>query len=243
MPLLLEEQKDKVLSLLSAYHRGELEDNEPREMHPGLCADCRENYLYFTLVSSLQSGRNIQDLWSSALNTYLDVESRYIFDPKLVINHRCEVISKTMSKYGLLLKPSDPSNWYRLCWALYTYYDSNPKRLVEEGEYMVGKIQHIIHKEKPQLFASFREKRLSSYWLYVISKFTDSFFADIYQLSILPDKHVYRASVKLGLITNGKSIEELERKWHFYLLDLSVSPVEMHDALYLWSKADFTFRP
>jgi hypothetical protein len=48
--------------------------------------------------------------------------------------------------------------------------DSNPKRLVEEGEYMVGKIQHIIHKEKPQLFASFREKRLSSYWLFVISK-------------------------------------------------------------------------
>jgi len=55
------------------------------------------------------------------------------------------------------------------------------------------------------------------------------------------DRQVIRASEKLEVTTKKDTIQNMGRKWHSILLDLHISPVAMHDALYAWSKNDFTF--
>ena len=57
----------------------------PEDENPHLEKNSLENYLYFTLPMALNYQRNSYTLWESANKTYLDLETRFVYDPKEVL--------------------------------------------------------------------------------------------------------------------------------------------------------------
>ena len=65
------------------YHQGELGGEIMQEdANPKLKKSSLKNYLYFTLPMALNYQRNSYTLWESALKTYQDKETQFVFDPK-----------------------------------------------------------------------------------------------------------------------------------------------------------------
>ena len=54
----LEEAKEKIRELHRMYSQGQLKGPEEHEVNPGLAADSKENYLYFTLPCSINFQRH-----------------------------------------------------------------------------------------------------------------------------------------------------------------------------------------
>lgn len=77
---------DKVNKLIVMYKNGELGGEVmPEDANPHFESSSLENYLYFTLPMALNYQRNSYTLWESALKTYTDEETRFVFDPKLCL--------------------------------------------------------------------------------------------------------------------------------------------------------------
>lgn len=58
----------------------------PEDENSHLKKGSLENYLYFTLPMALNYQRNSYTLWESANKTYDDLETRFVFNPKEVLN-------------------------------------------------------------------------------------------------------------------------------------------------------------
>ena len=80
-------QKQKILEnvrkLFKMWKNGELGgEYMPEDSNPHFEKSSQENYLYFTLPMALNYQRNSYKLWESALETYNDKETRFVFNPK-----------------------------------------------------------------------------------------------------------------------------------------------------------------
>src|SRR5262249_59028529 len=54
------------------------------EVYPRVDRGSRENFLYFTLAAALNVQRASEGLWRSALATYTDPQTRFVFLPEHV---------------------------------------------------------------------------------------------------------------------------------------------------------------
>jgi len=82
---------EKVEKLIKMYNQGELGGEVmPEDVNPHLKKESLENYLYFTLPMALNYQRNSYTLWESALKTFNDEETRFVFEPKLCLEKTFE---------------------------------------------------------------------------------------------------------------------------------------------------------
>ena len=86
--------------------------------------------------------------------------------------------------------------------------------------------------------------KICNYWLYVIYQYTDRKYKNISKLTVAPDTHVVKATHKLGLITD----EELNKndvqlividRWNRLFKGTKYKPIDIHTALWLWSRNGF----
>lgn len=91
--------------LILMYKRGELGGEVmPEDANPQFEKSSNENYLYFTLPMALNYQRNSYTLWESALETYNDETTRFVFDPKLCLEKSFEEVQYTLTKYKVALQ-------------------------------------------------------------------------------------------------------------------------------------------
>ena len=109
----------KVDMLYSMWKKGSLGGEVmPEDANPHLGKSSVENYLYFTLPMALNYQRNSYKLWESALNTYNDKETNFVFNPKICINKTFEEVQYALVKYKIALqKQKQTEIWLSL------YYD------------------------------------------------------------------------------------------------------------------------
>ena len=75
-----EETLKNVRKLYALYQNGDLGGEVmPEDANPHFEKESLENYLYFTLPMALNYQRNSYTLWKSALMTYENAETRFIF--------------------------------------------------------------------------------------------------------------------------------------------------------------------
>lgn len=69
------------------YHKnGDLKGEVmPEDANPGLARNSEEALRYFTLPMALNYQRNSYSLWQSALKTYQDKETAFLFSPDQVV--------------------------------------------------------------------------------------------------------------------------------------------------------------
>jgi hypothetical protein len=235
-----EEQKERILELLRLYQNGGLTGPQIHEVHPGLSLGSRENYLYFTLPCCINYQRSSPALWQSALDTWDDEETRYLFFPERVSEEIVAQICHDMRKHRLAVQTfKHPLIWRTIGRTLFEHYGSDPRAILEEGNYDVPILIRHLQTEKRDRFPYLGGIKLSNYWLFILSRFTDARFLRLEELSIIPDRHIVRSTVRLGLADERVKPQEVEALWRPLLKELGILPTEMHPVLWAWSRGGF----
>lgn len=236
--------KREILKKVQALHRlfqdGQIPTLATHEVHPELPLNSRANYLYFTLAPCLNFQRHSPALWQSALKTYQDKETQYLFFPERVVNVPREKIQLDLAKHKLALQKNKHTDiWIVINRAFFELYNSDPRQLFEMTNWDVVKIQTVIQGVQRKSFPYLSGPKMSNYWLYILSQYTDAKFANMGEISIIPDTHVLQSSVKLGITQTLGVPVVVAALWKELLQDSDLTPVEMHPVLWNWSRNNF----
>ncbi len=236
----------KVDILYSMYKNGELGGEVmPEDANPHFEASSKDNYLYFTLPMALNYQRNSYTLWESALKTWEDEETKFVFNPKKCLEKTFDEVQYALTKYKVALqKQKQTEIWLALCHTIVDLYDGDVRRLFDELDNDVDKIRDFIQNENKRKFPYLSGTKICNYWLYVIYQYTDRKYKNIEKLTVAPDTHVVKSTHRLGLITD----EELTRsdvqlividRWNELFKGTKYKPIDIHTALWLWSRNGF----
>lgn len=232
--------------LIKMYKSGELGgDVMPEDCNPHFDKESKENYLYFTLPMALNYQRNSYTLWENANKTYNDVETRFVFNPKICLEKTFEEVQSALTKYKVALqKQKQTEIWLSLCNTFVELYDGDVRKLFDSLDNDVDKIRDFIQKRNKKKFPYLSGTKICNYWLYVIWQYTGRNYKNIENLTVAPDTHVVKATHRLGLITD----EELSRndvqlividRWNELLKGTKYKPIDIHTPLWLWSRNGF----
>lgn len=224
----------------TAFDEGILGEKSHEE-HPGLARDSRENYIYFTLAPALNFQRRSEQLWRAAVTTHRDITTTFVFEPRQVCETSDDELRTALTKHALATRPvRHTDTWRKLCGTLTSRYGGDPRAFFEDCEWDVLQILEAL-KNNRQLFPVVSGPKMSSYWLFIISRFTDARLRNKQEISIIPDTHVRRASAYLGVVSDvaEHKTEKLADLWRIGLQGSGISPSELHGPLWLWSRAGF----
>ncbi len=156
----------------------------------------------------LQKVDVLYNMWESALNTYNDKKTNFVFNPKICLERTFEEVQYALVKYKIALqKQKQTEIWLSLCKTFVELYNGDIRKLFDSLDNDVDKIINFIQKENKKKFPYLSGTKICNYWLYVIYQYTDRKYKNIERLTVAPDTHVIQATHKLGLITD----EELNK--------------------------------
>jgi hypothetical protein len=244
-----EEKNDilmRVYRLIYAYKNGELGGEVmPEDENPGLPKDSAENYAYFTLPMSLNYQRNSYTLWKCAYQSYIDTDTRDIFNPLAVAEMDAEILKEKLLKYKVALQPNkQPLIWKTICISLAGFFGGDIRNLFSECGYSVMKVKRFFLDNKSS-FPYLGGEKILNYWLFVMQSYTDLSFIDRNLITVAPDTHVIQSSVRLGLITEEQAVRSdirqiVAAQWSELLEATALQPIDAHTPLWLWSRGKFT---
>lgn len=217
----------------------------PEDCNPHLKKDILANYLYFTLPMALNYQRNSYMLWQDALKTYNDAETRFVFVPKECLSRTFEEVQYALTKYKLAMqKYKQTEIWIQLCKTFVELFDGDIRKLFNIFGNDVNKIRNFIQKENKKLFPYLSGTKICNYWLYVIYEYTDRIYINMEDLTVAPDTHICKSSLKLGLITetefNSNNVQKIViGRWQNLLKNTKYKPIDIHTPLWLWSRNGF----
>ncbi len=234
-----------VMALISMYKSGLLGGKTmPEDANPGLDTSSKQSYLYYTLPMALNYQRDSYSLWRSALATFKDQETAFVFEPDLVSRSDLSTVQSALLKHKLALqKNKHTQTWIRISCTLSAHFKSDVKHLLSCANWSVAMIKDLLQKEHKKGFPYLSGEKICNYWLYVLEQYTDTKFTDRFNISIAPDTHVLQSTKRLGLLID--SIDDKNTRlsvsaaWRNLLHGTQLSPIDVHTPLWLWSRAGF----
>lgn len=233
---------DTLELIIRAYHAGAL-GGTVHEVYPGIDRSSLPWRLYFTLPCAINYQRKSENLWKSALETFNDPSTRFVFDcANVTLGH--QVYKAALAKHGLALQRDKHTHiWFTISTTLYELFDGDPLKLLGVQDFDVVKIKAYVSAHK-RLFPYMSGPKLLNYWLYIFSFFTDVKLTRREDISVIPDTHVKRATVALGLINEEASqdTEAVALLWYSFLKGTPYTPCDLHAPLWRWSRAGMPSR-
>ncbi len=236
----------KVEKLIYMHKSGELGGEVmPEDANPHLDKGSLENYLYFTLPMALNYQWNSYTLWESALKTYEDETTRFVFNPGKCLEKSFEEVQLALTKYKVALQRQKQTEiWLKLCETFVNKFDGDIRRLFDKNGNDVDRIRSYIQKEHKKEFPYLSGTKICNYWLYVIYQYTDREFCNIEELTVAPDTHVCKATHRLGLISDeqflsGNVQTYVIEAWEKLFENTQYMPIDIHTPLWLWSRNGF----
>lgn len=237
---------DNVNKLMAMYKNGEIGGEVMLEdANPKFQKDSLENYLYFTLPMALNYQRNSYTLGESALKTYKDEKTKFVFSPKVCLEKSFEEVQYALTKYKVALqKQKQTEIWLALCNTFVEMFDGDIRKLFDKLDNDVNRIRDSIQKENKKKFPYLSGTKICNYWMYVIYQYTDRRYKNIECLTVAPDTHVCKASHRLGLITdeelNSSNVQQIViERWQEVLKNTKYKQIDIHTPLWLWSRNGF----
>lgn len=234
---------EKVGRLLRLYRKGKLGGAEmPEDSNPGLPGDSRENFHYFTLPMALNYQRNSYALWRSALATWEDTNTRFVFMPEKVCRKPERDLAEALLKYKLALQPArHPAIWRTIAQTLVNTYEGDVRVLFRRCNDDISVIKREVQEKEKRGFPYLSGPKICNYWLYVLGQYTGASFKNRGSLSVAPDTHVIKASIALGLVPDMPGQEATLRlgtaaAWTDLLAGTGLDPIDVHTPLWLWSR-------
>mgnify|MGYP002399786296 CR=1 FL=1 len=232
---------DRLRQLKRYYDEGHIPKLHQHEVNPGFQKSSRENYLYFTLPVSLNFQRSSPAMWASALKTYEDEETRFVFFPEVAVSRSFEELQVALVKHKLALQRNKHTEiWQKIATTLFEQYESNPRLIIKAGQNCVVRIKNLIQVTNKKSFPYLSGQKMANYWLYILNQFTDIKLRNLHKISIIPDTHVLQSSIVLGLSNDKSSPEQVALFWEDLLMDTEFTPIDFHPILWNWSRAKFS---
>ncbi len=230
----------RVKTLLALFQNGQIPTLPNHEVHPQVPLGSRENYLYFTLPVCINFQRSSPAMWQSALKTYQDPETNYLFFPELSTATPPEKVRDDLLKHKLGLQPNKHTEiWLAISHTLHKHFQDDPRQVIAAADNDAGKLVQLLQVDRRSDFPYLRGPKLSNYWPFILSEYTDVQFSNSHLISIIPDTHVIQCSVHLGLVPEGATTPQVEQAWRELLEGSGISPVTMHPVLWNWSRNHF----
>src|SRR5262245_5522350 len=114
---------EKAKRLFLSFRTGNIPTLAEHEVHPDLDPGSRENYLYFTLPPCINFQRHSPAMWRSALATWSDPKTNYLFFPEKVVKRRRETIQADLVKHKLALQKNKHTDiWIAISTALHRLF-------------------------------------------------------------------------------------------------------------------------
>ena len=237
---------EQVNKLIIMYKNGDLGGEVmPEDANPHFEKSSLEDYLYFTLPMALNYQRNSYTLWESALKTYNDEETRFVFNPRLCLEKSFEEVQYALTKYKVALqKQKQTEIWLALCNTFVELFDGDIRKLFDKLDNDVDKIRDYIQKQNKKKFPYLSGTKICNYWMYVIYQYTNREYRNIENLTVAPDTHVCKATLKLGLINdeefNSSNVQLIViERWQELFKGTKYKPIDIHTPLWLWSRNGF----
>lgn len=235
-----EQQLKRIVKLHQLFEAGSIPVLQSHVVHPNLPKGNRENYLYFTLAACLNFQRSSPVLWTSALKTYEDPETRYVFFPEKVAKRTRAEVQTSLIKHKLAIQKNKHTDiWISISQALHNHFRDDPRELLKAGNWDVVRLHKIIQQDMRKEFPYISGPKMANYWLYILSHYTDARFKNLIEISIIPDTHVLQSSIKLGLTTPTMTSSEVAAVWKELLKGQRLTPYQMHAVLWNWSRNNF----
>ncbi|MGI8426325.1 MAG: hypothetical protein ACR2M4_06945 [Actinomycetota bacterium] len=228
------------LAILQAAYKAGLLGNTVHELYPDIAPDSRLRFLYFTLAPALNYQRKSESLWRAALATYEDPETSFVFDP-LNLHRGVDQYRNALTRHGLALQPSrQTSIWFTISTTLATGFRSDPRELLQACDYDVLVVKALI-SQRHRSFPYLSGPKLLNYWLYMLSTFTSTQLRNREEISVVPDIHVTRATIALGLADDDSLCGpvDVERRWRTFLAGSSIAACDLHAPLWRWARSGF----
>ncbi len=226
---------------LKKYHESGVLQGEvmPEDANPGFKDDIESALRYFTLPMALNYQRNSYSLWKAALATYNDADTSFVYDPNQVVSRPIEDLRESLLKYKVALQPNKhPEIWFKLCQTIVGDYSGSLAQFFKLYKYDVQTVKNILIDQKKK-FPYLAGPKISNYWLYVLSQYTNIPLQNLHSLSVAPDTHVIQASIHLGLVPQGSTSVEVAQAWQDILAGTAFRPIDIHTPLWLWSRQGF----
>ena len=234
-----------IRNLISLHRSGHLKGEfMPEDSNPALDKNSVQNAHYFTLPMALNYQRNSYKLWESALKTYQDPETCFVFDPAQVVHTSFEDLQTALVKHKVALqKNKHVEIWQRLCATLHDHYQDNILNLFQKHAYNIQFILHDVQQDNKKSYPYLSGQKIANYWLYVMTNYTSLPFINRQALSVAPDTHIIQATVKLGLVdsiqADNPDRQAIAHIWRTLLIDTDIAPIDIHTPLWLWSRNNF----
>jgi hypothetical protein len=230
----------RIRQLLELYQTGHIPRLAQHEVHPELPLGSRENYLYFTLPVCINFQRSSPAMWASALATWNDPETRYLFLPENVCATPVEKVRADLMRHKLGLQPNKHTAiWLAIAGSLHKNFADDPREVITAAHSDAGQLIHLLQVERRKDFPYLSGPKLSNYWPYILSQYTDVTFTNTHEISIIPDTHVIQCTIHLGLAPASATSVQVEAVWREVLEGSGISPVTMHPVLWNWSRNNF----
>ncbi|HDX9578695.1 TPA: hypothetical protein ROX88_002240 [Bacillus pseudomycoides] len=200
-----------------------------------------------TLGMSLNYQRNSYTLWQSIAQAYLDDNSRWIFNPHIVVKKDLEELRNELIRYRVALQPNrHPEIWIRVCKGIIQSSSTGDVLgLIETVQSDIAPLKNIMQVKRKSEFPYLSGPKIFNYWLYVMETYVGIEWKSRELITIAPDTHIIKASVKLGLcsskVLNGTNEDRqtVAKAWENALAGSGLAPIDVHTPLWLWSRAGF----
>lgn len=200
-----------------------------------------------TLGMSLNYQRNSYTLWQSIAQAYLDESTRWIFNPLAVSNSNIDELRLDLLQYRVALQPNrHPEIWKSVSKGI-TLSSSrgDVSGLIESAQFDIAILKNIMQVTRKSEFPYLSGPKIFNYWLYVMETYTGAKWKSRELITVAPDTHIIKATVKLGLcssdVLNGTTDDRkvVAEAWEKALSGSGLAPIDVHTPLWLWSRAGF----
>ena len=243
--------KDKIIDncrkLLIAYQEWKLWYMKmPEDENPWFSYNEKELCLcYFTLPMALNYQRNSYNLRESVLETYLDVETKDVFDIKKSSEMKEDNLRNKLLKHKIALQP----NKHIQTWQKITVTVNNNRwtlsNMLDKVDNDFLKLKELIQIKYKSWFPYLSWPKIFNYRSFIIQTYWNIKLINSEFIDIAPDTHVTKCSVKLWLITQKEAEyltkDKISQKWRALLNWTWISPIDMHSPLWFRSRNDFVF--
>lgn len=200
-----------------------------------------------TLAMALNYQRNSYKLWEAVVKAYQDEDTKWIFNPHAAANCEIVVLKNALLMHRVGLQPNrHPEIWQRVAKGILNSSEKgNVLGLIESTQFDIPSLKSLMQEKRKSDFPYLSGPKIFNYWLYVLETYTNIKWKSRELITIAPDTHILKATVKLGLcseeVLNGGADDRLKvsNAWEKALSGSGIAPIDIHTPLWLWSRADF----
>ncbi|MEQ2529432.1 hypothetical protein WMO40_22430 [Bacillaceae bacterium CLA-AA-H227] len=200
-----------------------------------------------TLAMSLNYQRNSYSLWESVVKAYKDPQTKWIFNPIIVANINIDELREALLLHRVGLQPNrHPEIWHRVAKGIVKSSEQgNVQGLIESVQFDISSLKEIMQETRKSDFPYLSGPKIFNYWLYVLESYANVSWKCRELITIAPDTHILKATVKLGLcskdVLNGGAEDRMTvaSAWEKALEGSGLAPIDVHTPLWLWSRAGF----